>query len=281
MAFFTAERCQALERLFAKSPGRRILNCGSGSGYWMRALAARGYKMVGLDISPAAHQLAQMNARRFGLPGAFVLGGVHRLPFRDGTFDGVISFGLLEHFASVEPVIAEMARVLRPGGVFVADVITRRWSVHSLEKGINFLHHVAGRTLRLRWRRLPECVRLLREGFYENSLSWRVYTAAMERAGLMGCRVFGVRAFPLLQLPGALGRGYARLVRRSQRWWRQFDSSGSALSLAWGAIWAFTGMKGDPAGRGAGAMAATCAAAASTGAEPDVRETAAPGRRTC
>jgi SAM-dependent methyltransferase len=83
--------------------GARVLDLGSGHGGSSAPLAAAGARMVSLDRRP-------MGGIR---P---VIGEAARLPFRSGTFDGVVCSNLLEHVPSPPRVVAEIARVLRRGG---------------------------------------------------------------------------------------------------------------------------------------------------------------------
>ena len=53
----------------------------------------------------------------------------YRLPFSDGCYDLVASTGLLEHFEDPSMILAEMLRVLRPGGVFYSDIVPRKFSL--------------------------------------------------------------------------------------------------------------------------------------------------------
>ncbi|GGV04840.1 methyltransferase [Streptomyces spectabilis] len=103
-------------------PGTRtLLDVACGTGLVTRRFADRpGLAVTGVD---ATYAMARMAAER--VPGAVVLGDSRRLPFPDGAFDAVASVWLLHLFA--EPaeagaVVAECARVLRPGGRFVTTV---------------------------------------------------------------------------------------------------------------------------------------------------------------
>lgn len=106
-------------RLLGDVPGREILEIGCGAARWSIALAGKGAKVVGLDLSTA--QLA--HARRLnGHAGSrvrFVRGDAEHLPFRAGTFDLAFSdWGALT-FCDPYRTIPEAARVLRPGGRLV------------------------------------------------------------------------------------------------------------------------------------------------------------------
>ncbi|KPI27946.1 Methyltransferase type 11 [Actinobacteria bacterium OV320] len=101
---------------------RSLLDVACGTGIVTRRLAAGrpGLRVTGLDRAPA--MVGHAAAR---LPGAVVLADGRRLPFRDGEFDAVSSVWLLhlvEDATDARRIVAECARVLRPGGVYVTTV---------------------------------------------------------------------------------------------------------------------------------------------------------------
>jgi malonyl-CoA O-methyltransferase len=91
---------------------QRALDLGCGSGRYLRLLADRGVpEVVGADLSRAMLE----RAREAGC--ALVRAGVSKLPFAAESFDLVVCALVVGHVPSLDPVIAEAARVLRPGGV--------------------------------------------------------------------------------------------------------------------------------------------------------------------
>src|SRR5437764_699208 len=112
-------------------PSGSALEVGAGSG---RLLIRRGrerpYRLVAVDYAPYAVRAVQENLRRSAQPGVALFGDALALPFADSSFDVVLSGGLLEHFREPEAVIGEMTRVLRPGGLFYADIVPRRPSLY-------------------------------------------------------------------------------------------------------------------------------------------------------
>jgi SAM-dependent methyltransferase len=92
-----------------------VLDLACGSGAMSRELAQQGRTVVGLDLSP--HELAL--ARQRG-PGPWIRGDGLALPFRDGSLDAVTSSMGLVVITPLNRVMAEIARVLRPGGVLAA-----------------------------------------------------------------------------------------------------------------------------------------------------------------
>ena len=103
-------------RMFLRySAGRRgaLLDAGCGGGRSMALLAEAGYQVTGIDISLGALGKARAHSRA-----ASVVAGVidSSLPFADGSFDAVLSCEVIEHLLDVTRSLAEMNRVLRPGG---------------------------------------------------------------------------------------------------------------------------------------------------------------------
>ncbi len=101
---------------------RRLLDVACGTGIVTRRLAAArpGLRVTGLDAAPAMTRTAAAR-----LPGAIILADSRQLPFPDGVFDAATTVWLLhlaEGPADVRAIIAECARVLRPGGVYVTTV---------------------------------------------------------------------------------------------------------------------------------------------------------------
>ncbi len=99
-------------------PGLLALDVGCGTGDMALALRAAGARaVVGVDIAPAMlrHALRKLDAR--GETGVtLLLGDALRLPFRDGTFDATATAFTLRNTADVHAALAEMRRVVRPGG---------------------------------------------------------------------------------------------------------------------------------------------------------------------
>jgi len=114
----------------------RILDLGVGTGCELPMLLDAGHEVVGLDISKAMLALCERRSR----PVRVILGDLwQRLPFDDASFDAVLAlFGTLSHAPSAEAraeLPFEVARVLRPGGVFVAEVPTSAWLDHGGAEG--------------------------------------------------------------------------------------------------------------------------------------------------
>lgn len=101
-------------------PEGRGLDLGCGDGLLTRIVlqAAGPREMIGIDPDPA--EAAQ--ARQLGIYSAVHAVGGDRVPEPDAGFDWVLSNSVLEHIEQIEPVLAEVARLLRPNGKFVFTV---------------------------------------------------------------------------------------------------------------------------------------------------------------
>jgi SAM-dependent methyltransferase len=98
--------------------GSRVLDVGCGVGWAAHLASEHGAAVTGLDFSATALDLA---ARSVAGP-SWVQGDGGRLPFADGSFDRLLSFGSLEHFPDVPAALVEVRRVLRPGARAVVVV---------------------------------------------------------------------------------------------------------------------------------------------------------------
>jgi SAM-dependent methyltransferase len=101
--------------------GARVLEVGCGPGHLSVQLAGQHrLQVTGLDLDPAMIARAQANADRTGNRGgrrpSFLVGDVAALTFPDGSFDLVVSTLSMHHWADPAAGLAEIGRVLRPGG---------------------------------------------------------------------------------------------------------------------------------------------------------------------
>lgn len=240
---FAERKNEALAAIFPPAPAR-VLECGSGSGEVSAWMASRGYEVVLLDASPAALAFAEKRFHREHLTGEFIPGNVYNLPFADNSFDIVMSFGLLEHFEDVDVVIAEMTRVLKPGGMFFADIVTERFSIQTVGNIFNAAVRIVYFTLKLKpGEGLREAKALFKPEFYENTYSADRYVQFITQAGINDVQMHGNRPFPGLTLPGPAERIYVRFMRFCMPLWRTFDASSARWTHTIGAGWWAWGVK--------------------------------------
>ena len=153
---------------------------GAGSGRLLIRLGAeRPYRLVALDYAPYAIRAVRENYARAGVRGHAAFGDVRALPFANGALSVVLSGGLLEHFRDPAPVVREMARVLRPGGLFYADIVPRKVSLY-------------------RWAERGRMAKdeHLAEGIYESDLPKGAWARLMREAGLRDVRIVSAGVYP-------------------------------------------------------------------------------------
>jgi ubiquinone/menaquinone biosynthesis C-methylase UbiE len=124
-------------------PGEPLLEIGLGFGTVSQCLAEAGFGYHGLDIAAGPVEMVRHRLRMLGVAdadGRVVQGSALAIPHPDGAFSHVVSIGCLHHTGDLPKAVAEVHRVLRPGGTAMVMLYNR----HSL------------RQLVLRWRELAE-----------------------------------------------------------------------------------------------------------------------------
>ncbi|GHD19574.1 hypothetical protein GCM10007147_10570 [Nocardiopsis kunsanensis] len=110
----------AMVALAGQVSGRRILDAGCGAGPLSAALRDAGAHMSGIDASA---QMLALARQRLGDQAELRVGDLSEpLPFADGAFDDVVASLVLHYLRDWGPTLAEMRRVLRPGGRLIASV---------------------------------------------------------------------------------------------------------------------------------------------------------------
>jgi len=122
----SAETLGRLVDLIPAAPGARWIDVACGPGLVARGLAPRVGEVRGVDMTPAMVEVARREAASEGIANAvFSVGDATALEFADAAFDGAVTRFSLHHIPVPGRVVAEMARVVRPGGaVVVADHVT-------------------------------------------------------------------------------------------------------------------------------------------------------------
>jgi ubiquinone/menaquinone biosynthesis C-methylase UbiE len=105
--------------------GRRLLEVGCGTGNFSLTLVQHGARVVGLDCSLPMLARARAKLPAPDAPLTLVQGLADRLPFADETFGGVMCILALDFMSQRETALAEMTRVLRPGGFLIVAMLNR------------------------------------------------------------------------------------------------------------------------------------------------------------
>lgn len=144
----TKQQTEAALRAVLPTKGGTVLDVACGPGLYTRRLARDLPEGLAIGFDLSKPMLRQATRKSSHLPVAFVRGDAHELPYPDGTFDSVICLAALYLIPQPHQVIAEMARVLKPGGKILVwttlDIIFFRptWIRRLLHAGG---HHVFGR----------------------------------------------------------------------------------------------------------------------------------------
>ena len=190
-----------LEPALGEAPGsRRLLDAGCGTGFNLLALGRLG-RATGIDLAPEAIALCRERGVRAARASLLAL------PFPDAAFDAVTSFDVIYHawVTDDRAAVAEMTRVLRPGGVLLVRVPALRalWGAHDIE--VQSRHRYTRRELRTL---LGACGLRVERATYCNSL---LFPLLLVRRTLD--RLLGREGSDVGFLPAPLEWAFARALR--------------------------------------------------------------------
>ena len=115
----------------------KVLEIAPGPGYFCIELAKLGdYKITGLDISRSFVEIARKNAEAAGLKIDFREGNASAMPFEDNMFHFTFCQAAFKNFSEPVKAIAEMYRVLRPGGISVIADLRRDASAEEIDREV-------------------------------------------------------------------------------------------------------------------------------------------------
>ncbi len=123
--FYSTDVIDALAARSALGPDAHVVDVGTGTGFIAGGLAARAARVTGTDSSPAMLDQARTNLDGLGVDNVDLLeAGVEGVPLPDDAADAAVANMVLHHAPDPAAMIAEMARVVRPGGtVAVTDCV--------------------------------------------------------------------------------------------------------------------------------------------------------------
>jgi ubiquinone/menaquinone biosynthesis C-methylase UbiE len=119
---------------FSAYSGKSLLEVGCGAGIDLARFAKGGAKTTGVDLSETAIELAKKNFEHRQLPGDFYVMNAEELEFDQDSFDVVYAHGVLQYTADAPKMVAELYRVLRPGGKAIFMVYNRYSWLNALSK---------------------------------------------------------------------------------------------------------------------------------------------------
>jgi SAM-dependent methyltransferase len=204
-------------------PGSQCVEIGCGSGRLSALLAVLGHHLTCLDYTIEALESARRNFSFAQVPGSFIQGDAFAIPLADNSVDGVFSTGLLEHFADPAPILREMTRILRPGGIFFSDIVPDKFS---LLRALDFLRPGMG---------------VLERTFTRQEIASLLTEAGLEAVNVFPAGVFPTLWWPLLYRNRRYQRAHGRFVGSTLPFWRSLDNTPIAEKL--GFYWFCHGQK--------------------------------------
>lgn len=193
----------------------KILEAGCGGARNSLYLSLRGYDVTCSDYSIEALKYAKKNFSAFGAKATFLQDELLNTVLDQESFDCVTSFGLLNHFVELEPVINSLTSLVKPGGIQIHHVVPKKFSTQVFGNLIWFPYNFLRLALKKRdfrsiirrsYRDLPH---------YQNSFSYQEYAQAFEKAGneiisVEPCNLIG----PLFIWPFGLFNWVVRVFRK-------------------------------------------------------------------
>jgi len=125
---------ELIGELLQPAAGEMILDAGCGTGVFTQDILSAGSQITGLDISFPMLRRGREKAGSF--PFRPVVGDISNLPFKDGSFDRIVSITAIEFVQDARSVVAEFFRITKKGGVIVVANLNSLspWAVRRTEK---------------------------------------------------------------------------------------------------------------------------------------------------
>ena len=200
-----ALECDFIERAVRVPVGARVLDAGCGLGAQTVELAARGYHMVGLDISSTMVSRAQDEAEDRGLQIDFVRGDMRDVAFEQ-PFDALLCWGTTFGYFTEEEneeTIRQFHRALKPNGTLLLDVVNRDFLIGSQPNQV--------------WFEVDGAVCMEETDFDYESSRLRVKRRVANHSGQQNDRHYSIRLYSLHEIRALLERNGFRVDEISGR----------------------------------------------------------------
>lgn len=122
---------------FSGFPGKKVLDVGCGVGNDLSRFCKGGSEVFGIDIAPHSIELANRNFSQRGLDGNFEVMNGEQMTFPENSFDVVYCHTVLHFTPRPEKMVAEIHRVLKPGGIAILMTVNRHSWLNFLHKAMN------------------------------------------------------------------------------------------------------------------------------------------------
>lgn len=206
-----------IEKYIPENRSAKILEVGCGGARTSVYLGTIGFTNLTLsDNAEGALRLAQANLDSAKVSGSVVLDDLFNTKLEKSSFDCIMSFGLLEHFDDLDKLTKSLTDFLKPGGIHIHCVITKKFSTIMLQDIFMYPFRFLKRLVTGRLEGI--FVKSYRDfPHYENSFSYKEYCQSFERSGntIISCQAAGILV-PFVNLPRPLGsllvRAFGKII---------------------------------------------------------------------
>lgn len=196
------------DEVLLKEVGGIVLDIGCGTGRQSIFLANHGHRVVGIDISLEMIKIARSKNKYSNAD--FLVASAEALPFKSSSFDSAISiFGALNHIIRYKQAYGEIARVLRPQGVFIFSVVNR-WNLTWWLKSF----------FTFKWKWLWKA---LQSSEYSEGILWTHYYSAGELKQLLSAKFKNLKLGCLLLLIYPRFKFHRGSLSRVQRFFSKIE----------------------------------------------------------
>ncbi len=150
----------------------KLLDAGCGTGWFSKAAVQKGVQVTSMDIGPKLLEQVKKKCKS-----KRVVGSVMKMPFKERTFDVVISSEVIEHVTHPNKALKEFYRVLKPGGILILTTPNRFWHFSLFWANVIGVRPYQG---------------------LENWYSWKSLRENLEKVGFVVEVQKGIHAFPFI-----------------------------------------------------------------------------------
>lgn len=214
------DKLDYLDRLvdYGGHAGEDVLDIGCGLGNDTSRFARGGARVTGIDIAPNAVRLSEQNFRQRGLEGRFLVMDGEAMTFPEASFDFVYCHTVLHFTPHPERMVAEIHRVLRPGGRAVLMMVNRNSWMRAMHKAMKVeIDHL--RSPVFHWY-APERFRAMLAPFAEAEVRFERFPVRTRVHGGLKARVYNLAVVDLFnalpkRLTGRTGHHMLAFVRKA------------------------------------------------------------------
>jgi SAM-dependent methyltransferase len=204
---------------FERHAGERVLDVGCGVGWLVSRFARGGAVVTGVDLTDSAVRLTRQRLELEGLHAEVRQANAEQLPFADASFDFVTSAGVLHHTPETRRAVAEIHRVLRPGGRAMISLYYRNFLLNRFfwpATRLVIRHFIGAIPGRAKFREVSTVEDLARLYDGDDNPIGKIYTRAQVRRLLSQFTLEGIEIhyFPARFVPLRLPRFLRRVTDR-------------------------------------------------------------------